>query len=1095
MAFSRGSSLSTASASRGLPVRSTWLAQVWNHNAARIKPLGRPSKACALLETVHRDTTGDISCTCDRGRLYSRAPCVHKLALQALESPRLASAVSLQKGPRVVEVPCDRAGERVFGVCWNAGSPSPKRTMVHYGEAAQMGWFCEGEKDGCSKRADCSHIKEVKRALDRPGGADKPANSVFSESQLELAVTSLRTRVVDSRGGGVTAHGGPSTTAFDVDGYIAELVVGSHERAACAGPDCFCKQHPRALGGNQPNEEPCTARCCTSAQTNGKRARSEQAESSGDVAGASARSIKRRGCKSYWAAADPEHAETEKSEAANGSMGQVEPDEDEAFADETGRRTDNALRIDDQAPFLIPVCNACACPSSTCPHGASSGVATVLPMDAEGVQLEVPKLVRPNDSWQVHDPEVLLLRNPVRVSELTARDFGELSAAGALSAPCPRTAPPCGTEWLGLWQRAQIHDLGWSQEVKLRIYCCVCPEKHTVHFNGEALGLYAWKRGVVITQAACQLMLRSVQHSGAAFNALVAAGAPSQGTDGGNVRKVMEAGSNYCAASLFGGGLKTRLVQQPEIRTLIARYSAHHTADPELGKTPSAREYEELLIALNRDDVQGVTDFVPDPDDADADPVLLHWRRWVRADQVGQMRSKNKAAHELHDGIEREAMQEEACWPPHCPSRWAELVYTLGAPHSVSDDSNLIQHGKALSVIRKLLLGGAANDDDKVVLAEHSPILRRLLDHYGDRYPRFFYPTLHHLYRLTLFGRGAVGLGVGRAGWALSAIEGLDVCVWLGREPNPLTVEQQQAFDFWAARANALLPGVENLSPPAPHEYALLPPERTLLNDRLGLEPDGSEPGPLPADHPYGREQRELGCYPLPGWEQKRPLPQYEPFEDDLGRSLQPNEEHRCRSGLMVGEFDAKIALESGVKKARSLRRHTKGGFVFCCSHRVIYGFHVMLRGESPRDPFTVLYTRLNRHDLPAYLVYDNACKLRAYVMRREPTFFAEVRFLVDRFHFQRTTSEAHKCGPSYNPDYYDSVRWVNTSAVESCNAFLVNFKTQAWYRSLVALMIILANLVSGRNSDLKRVDEPKLRIAGRADTWWPAVRQHLLLC
>ncbi|GAQ92733.1 hypothetical protein KFL_011140010 [Klebsormidium nitens] len=303
----------------------------------------------------------------------------------------------------------------------------------------------------------------------------------------------------------------------------------------------------------------------------------------------------------------------------------------------------------------------------------------------------------------------------------------------------------------------------------------------------------------------------------------------------------------------------------------------------------------------------------------------------------------------------------------------------------------------------------------------------------------------------------------------------------LEREPKPLSFEQQQAFDFWAARANALLPGVESLSPPDPHEYALLPPERILLNERLGLEADGSEPGPLPSDHPYCREQRELGCYPLPGWEQKRPLPQYEPFEDDLGRSRESDEEHRCRSGLTFGEFDAKVALESGIKKNKRLQRHTKGGFVFTCPHCVIYGFHVMLRGESPRDPFTILYTRLNRRNLPLILVHDNACKLRAYAMRREPAFFAHVRFLVDRFHFHHTTAEAHKCGPSYN-------------TVESCSAFLVNFKTQAWYSSLIAFMVILANLVSGRNSDLARVDEPKLRIAGRADTWSPSVRQRLLM-
>jgi hypothetical protein len=113
---------------------------------------------------------------------------VHKLALKALESPRLASAISLQKGPRVVEIPCDRSGERVFRGYWNAGSPSPQRTMVHHGEGAQMGWYCEGRKSGCSKTTDCSHIQGVKRALSRPSGVDKLSKSSFSEGQLECDV-------------------------------------------------------------------------------------------------------------------------------------------------------------------------------------------------------------------------------------------------------------------------------------------------------------------------------------------------------------------------------------------------------------------------------------------------------------------------------------------------------------------------------------------------------------------------------------------------------------------------------------------------------------------------------------------------------------------------------------------------------------------------------------------------------------------------------------------------------------------------------------------------------------------------------------------
>ncbi|GAQ90243.1 hypothetical protein KFL_006170110, partial [Klebsormidium nitens] len=798
-----------------------YLASTWNHNSAKPKPLGRPSKVRALLEMVHRDTMGNLSCTCDRGRLYSQAPCVHKLALQALELPGLASAKSLQKGSRVVEIACDRTGERVFGVYWNAGSPSPQRTMVHYGEGPQMGWYCEGRKSGCSKTADCSHIQRVKRALSESSGVEKLSRSSFSEEQLELAKTSLKDGLGDSRGGDCVAQSGQCAPDADVDGYLAELVVGSHERAACEGPSCFCKQHPRVFGGADVDEEPCAARCCASAQTNGKRARSEQGESSSGVGEASARSGKRR-TKSFWTAKGTEMG---GSNAATGSVEEA----DLETAEERGRGTESAPQVDDRNAFSIPVCSLCVCPSNVCTHGASRGAATVLPMEAEGVQLEVPKLVRPTDSWQVHDPEVSLLRRPVRVSELTARDFEELSTAESLSAPCPRAPPPCRTRWLGLWQSAHVYDLYWSQEKSGAAFSSLVAAGNDVRrqYNPDAtlLSEECWRKASLgffklcgrqimeccslcgphpqvllcdgIAGLACADGTRQKDGLAGTDAALLRPfTAPSRGSDGVNVRKGMEAGSNYLAASLAGGGLKKRLLHQPELRTLLARFSGHHAADPELGKALSTREYEELLVALARDDVQVVTDFVQDPDDADADPVLLHWRRQIPAHQVGQIRSKNKAVLELLVGIKGEARQDDpGQWPPRCPHRWAEVLYTLGAPFSVSDDSNLIQHGKALGVVRKLLLGGAANDDDRVVLSEHSPILRRLLDHYGDRFHRFFHPALHHLYRLTLFARGAMGLGVRRAGWALSAIEGLDVCVWLEREPKPLSFEQQQAFE------------------------------------------------------------------------------------------------------------------------------------------------------------------------------------------------------------------------------------------------------------------------------------------------------------
>jgi hypothetical protein len=130
-------------------------------------------------------------------------------------------------------------------------------------------------------------------------------------------------------------------------------------------------------------------------------------------------------------------------------------------------------------------------------------------------------------------------------------------------------------------------------------------------------------------------------------------------------------------------------------------------------------------------------------------------------------------------------------------------------------------------------------------------------------------------------------------------------------------------------------------------------------------------------------------------------LPRYTSFEHEDGRS-RTLEEFKCATGQTVGEWDATNVLglvKGGSKSTKKGKRphRSRGAFVFCCPHRVISGFHFFLRGESPRDAFAVLYTRLDREDLPKYVVYDNACQLRSYSMRRESAFFSDVTFVVDR--------------------------------------------------------------------------------------------------
>jgi hypothetical protein len=180
--------------------------------------------------------------------------------------------------------------------------------------------------------------------------------------------------------------------------------------------------------------------------------------------------------------------------------------------------------------------------------------------------------------------------------------------------------------------------------------------------------------------------------------------------------------------------------------------------------------------------------------------------------------------------------------------------------------------------------------------------------------------------------------------------------------------------------------------------------ERALLWDRLGLDEEGVELHPLPKGHAFRAEHDALAHYSFPGWEQKRGLPQYSSFEhlDGRSRSL---EKFKCATGKTITEWDSENVSGlvkgggKGGKRGSATKRpnRSRGVFVFCCPHRVISGFHVMLRGESPRDPFAVLYTRLRREDLPEVIAYDSACSLRNYCMRRASAHFADVRFVVDR--------------------------------------------------------------------------------------------------
>jgi hypothetical protein len=480
---------------------------------------------------------------------------------------------------------------------------------------------------------------------------------------------------------------------------------------------------------------------------------------------------------------------------------------------------------------------------------------------------------------------------------------------------------------------------------------------------------------------------------------------PSQELSGALLEKRSISRRNYCGSGLEGGGMKRKLLLQPELREAIARLSQHRPKDEKVEERLSKAEFEALLDGLAHEDPRIVKRFGPGENEG---PLPEDGRRRLLAEHQTMVPDRNLAVFELLTGIQADFARRRLSgnlWQ-HWVGEWTELLYSLGAHDS---DEDLIGVG-VLHVVQKLLLGGEASLEDRRELGRDAPILRRLLDSYGGlTFTAFFMRTLHHLYLLALLARGATGFEVNeRLGWVHLAIDPFERAVVLLAEgrARPLSIEERQRLDEARGLVSELLPRVERLEPSAEQWEGMSNHERSLLRERLGRDEEGAGLHPLPSGHSFRAEQDTLACYSLPGWEQKRGLPHYSSFEHPDGRS-RSLEEFKCATGKTVTDWDAEN-VAGLVKGAGKLSRKLKGNaskrpnrsrgvFIFCCPHRVIYGFHTMLRGESPRDAFAVLYTRLRREDLPEILVYDNACALCNYCLRRAPAHFANVRFTVDR--------------------------------------------------------------------------------------------------
>ena len=107
------------------------------------------------------------------------------------------------------------------------------------------------------------------------------------------------------------------------------------------------------------------------------------------------------------------------------------------------------------------------------------------------------------------------------------------------------------------------------------------------------------------------------------------------------------------------------------------------------------------------------------------------------------------------------------------------------------------------------------------------------------------------------------------------------------------------------------------------------------------------------------------------------------------------------------------------------------GMFLAFCPHGICIGFQVMMDRESPRVPFEMLMSRFA--EKPINVIYDDACHLHLYCLKREPKRFQYTRFMTDRFHQKNHIA----CSLGYAMDSYPddiNIASFNSQVCEQAN-------------------------------------------------------------
>ena len=155
---------------------------------------------------------------------------------------------------------------------------------------------------------------------------------------------------------------------------------------------------------------------------------------------------------------------------------------------------------------------------------------------------------------------------------------------------------------------------------------------------------------------------------------------------------------------------------------------------------------------------------------------------------------------------------------------------------------------------------------------------------------------------------------------------------------------------------------------------------------------------------------------------------------------------------------DRKQQKNSCQKDFPSHSKLTPGLFLMTCGcqRKAVYGFSMMLSGESPSMIFDIVMTRFEENYNP-HLIYDASCLAKEYGYNRELRRFMSLAISTDQFHECNHTS----CSAAFKSSEYTSLVNINTEACEQTNSTLrrVAQSTTFMSPSIHMKSLILADL------------------------------------